>query len=385
MEFLTEELRHLEEMGLYRRPMVIEGVEGPFVVIGGKRYLSFSSNNYLGLAGHPRIKEAAQRAIETYGWGSGASRLVSGTTTLHEALESALGGFKGQEAAIVFPTGYMANVGTICTLVSRGDIVIGDRLNHASIVDACRQSGADFRVYPHKDMGKLEGVLKRSSLYRRRLIVTDSVFSVDGDLAPLSEIVELAARYGAVTMVDDAHGTGVFGKGGRGALEHLGLEGKVDIQMGTLSKALGGMGGFVAGSRTLIEYLRNKSRAFIYTTALPPAACAAAIEGLRLLEEEPWRRETLWRNVSYVEKGLRDLGFNTRIESPIIPILLGEAGRALEVSRMLFERGLLVPAIRPPTVPEGTSRLRISLMTGHEQGHLDKLLEAMGVVKDSFC
>jgi 8-amino-7-oxononanoate synthase len=384
VEFLTEELHHLEEMGLYRRPLIIEGVEGPFVVIGGKRYLSFSSNNYLGLAGHPRIKEVAQRAIETYGWGSGASRLVSGTTTLHEALESALGVFKGQEAAIVFPTGYMANVGTICALVSRGDIVIGDRLNHASIVDACRQSGANFRVYPHKDMDKLGGILKRSSLYHRRLIVTDSVFSVDGDLAPLTEIVELAKRYGAMTMVDDAHGTGVFGKRGRGALEHLGLEGKVDIQMGTFSKALGGMGGFVAGSRTLIEYLRNKSRAFIYTTALPPAACAAAMEGLRLLEEEPWRRETLWQNVSYMEKGLRDLGLNIRIESPIIPILLGEVKRALEVSRMLFEKGLLVPAIRPPTVPEGTSRLRISLMAGHEQGHLDRLLEALREVKSSF-
>lgn len=377
LEFLSEELKGLQQEGLYRRLLRTEAAEGPFVTIEGKRYLSFSSNNYLGLASHPRMKEAAQRAIDVYGWGSGASRLVSGNTALHEALEVELARLKGTEASALYPTGYMANIGAICTLVSRGDIIIADRLNHASILDASRQSGADLRVYPHKDVKGLEKILRRSSHYRRRLVVTDTVFSVDGDLCPLKEIVDLASKYDAITMVDDAHGTGVFGKNGRGVLEHLHLEGKVELQMASLSKALGGLGGFVAGGRDLIEYLRNKSRAFIFTTALPPAACAAALEGIRLLEEESWRRETLWKNINYMQKGLRDLGFNICIESPIIPVLLGEAKKSMEVSRMLFERGLFVPAIRPPTVPQGTSRLRINLMSEHKQEHLDTLLEAL--------
>ena len=387
MSLIEKELQELRQEGLYRSLLSAEGVEGPFVRLGGKKYVCFCSNNYLGLAGHPRIKRAAQEAIERYGWGAGASRLVSGNTLLHEALESALGGFKGAEAALVFPSGYMANVGTITALVGKGDIVIGDRLNHASLIDGCRLSGADFRIYTHKDMDGLEGVLRRASQYRKRLIVTDGVFSMDGDLAPLPNIVELARRYKAMLMVDDAHGTGVLGKKGKGTVEHYGLEREVDIQMGTLSKALGGIGGFVTGSKTLIEYLKNRSRPFIYTTALPPAACAAAIEALRIVKEEPSRREALWRNVRYLQEGLKSgrgvlqyapTGLQVpEVESPIFPIAIGDAKEAVSLSKSLFEKGLWVTAIRPPTVPEGTSRLRVTVTSEHTQEHMQALLHAL--------
>ncbi|MBI4008011.1 MAG: 8-amino-7-oxononanoate synthase, partial [Planctomycetes bacterium] len=265
MDFLTDKLKELKESGLFRDLKTVEGAQGPYLKIAGKQYLSFCSNNYLGLAEHPKVRQAAIEAIEKYGWGAGASRLVSGNTALHERLEEEIARFKHTEASIIFPTGYMANIGSICSLVSREDIVIGDILNHASIVDGCRQSGATFRFYPHCDMDKLEHILKKASEYRRRLIVTDSVFSMDGDLAPLPEIIDLAQRYNAITMIDEAHGTGVFGKGGRGVAEHFNLDGRIDVVMGTLSKAVGSLGGFVAGSRDLITYLRNKARSFIYT------------------------------------------------------------------------------------------------------------------------
>lgn len=373
LQLIEKELQELHQAGLYRSLLPVEGVEGPFVKIGGKKYLCFCSNDYLGLAGHPRIKRVAQEAIERYGWGTGASRLVSGNTTIHEALEIELAHFKGTEAALVFPSGYMANVGTITALVGKGDIVIGDRLNHASLIDGCRLSGADFRVYVHKDVEGLEGVLRRSSQYGKRLVVTDGVFSMDGDLSPLPNIVELAKKYKAMLMVDDAHGTGVLGKKGKGTLEHYGLEGGVDVQMGTLSKALGGIGGFVAGSKTLIEYLKNRSRPFIYTTALPVAACAAAREALKVIEDEPSRREALWRNVRCLKEGLNVPG----VESPIFPIVIGDAKEAVALSGSLFEKGLWVTAIRPPTVPEGTSRLRVTVTSEHTLEHIKTLLQAL--------
>ncbi|MFN3466099.1 MAG: 8-amino-7-oxononanoate synthase [Candidatus Brocadiales bacterium] len=378
---IERELQGLREEGLYRSLLSVEGVEGPLVRLGGKKYLCFCSNNYLGLAGHPRIKRAAQEAIERYGWGAGASRLVSGNTTLHEALEVELAHFKGAEAALVFPSGYMANVGTITALVGKGDTVIGDRLNHASLIDGCRLSGADFRIYAHKDVDGLEGVLRRASQYRKRLIITDGVFSMDGDLAPLPNIVELAKKYKAMLMVDDAHGTGVLGKKGKGTVEHYGLDREVDVQMGTLSKALGGVGGFVTGSKTLVEYLKNRSRPFIYTTALPVAACAAAVEALRIIREESSRREALWRNVRHLQEGLKVQGFKglnvQEVESPIFPIVIGDAKEAVALSKSLFEEGLWVTAIRPPTVPEGTSRLRVTVTSEHTQGHIQALLQAL--------
>lgn len=381
LQLIEKELQELHQAGLYRSLLSVEGMEGPFVRIGGKKYLCFCSNDYLGLAGHPRIKRAAQEAIEQYGWGAGASRLVSGNTTIHEALEVELAHFKGTEAVLVFPSGYMANVGTITALVGKGDIVIGDRLNHASLIDGCRLSGADFRVYAHKDVEGLEGVLRRSSQYGKRLVVTDGVFSMDGDLSPLPSIVELAKKYKAMLMVDDAHGTGVLGKKGKGTLEHYGLERGVDVQMGTLSKALGGIGGFLAGGKTLIEYLKNRSRPFIYTTALPVAACAAAREALKVIEDEPSRREALWRNVRCLQEGLKVQRFKglkvPEVESPIFPIVIGDAKEAVALSRSLFEKGLWVTAIRPPTVPEGTSRLRVTVTSEHTLEHIKTLFQAL--------
>ncbi len=385
LDFLQDELRVLKEVGLHRRLVVVEAFRGPYVTVGGEEYLSFCSNNYLGLAGHPRIKEAAREAIAMYGWGAGASRLVSGTGVLHERLESEIARFKSTEAALVFPTGYMANLGAICALVGRGDLIICDRFSHASIIDASRQSGADLRVFGHNDVKALDRMLRRATNYKKILIVTDGVFSVDGDIAPIPEIVSVAQKFGpqVMIMVDDAHGTGVFGRGGRGLLEHFGLKGGVDIQMGTLSKALGGIGGFVAGTRELVDYLKNRSRSFIFTTAIPPAACAAGLEALRLIDGDEGleRRERLWRNCRYLEKGLNAIGFGMTVQSPIIAVVLGEPQRALDASKTLFGKKLLLPAIRPPTVPRGTSRLRISLTSDHSEEHLDLLLEGLKVTR----
>ena len=386
LEFIKDELRVLKDAGLYRKSIVIEDCQGPYVTIDGEKYLSFCSNDYLGLAGHPKVKEAAREAIARYGWGAGASRLVSGTNMLHERLETEIARFKSTEAALVFPTGYMANLGAVCALMGKGDLILCDRLNHASIIDASRQSGAAIRVYAHNDVTALDRVLRRvSNNYEKMLIVTDGVFSVDGDIAPIPEIVSTAKRFGpqVMTMVDDAHGTGVFGQGGRGLLEHFGLKDGIDIQMGTLSKAMGGIGGFVAGTRELVDYLKNKSRPFIFTTAIPPAACAAGLEALKLIggEEGAKRRERLWQNCRYLEKGLSAIGFDMTVQSPIIPVVLGEPQRALDASKTLFAKKLLVPAIRPPTVPQGTSRLRISLASEHQIEHLDLLLEGLKTVK----
>ncbi|MEE9199965.1 MAG: 8-amino-7-oxononanoate synthase [Candidatus Brocadiales bacterium] len=387
VEVILDELRALKEAGLYRRPMVIEDARGPYVTIGGERYLSFCSNDYLGLADHPQIKKAVGEAVNRYGWGARASRLVSGTGVLHQRLEAGLARFKSTEDALVYPTGYMANIGAICALMGRGDLIIGDRLNHASIIDASRQSGADLRVYAHKDAGALDRVLKRvSNDFGKILVVTDGVFSVDGDIAPVPEIVSVARKHGPhiMTMVDDAHGTGVFGNGGRGVLEHLGVREGVDIQMGTLSKALGGIGGFVAGTRELIDFLKNRSRSFMFTTAIPPAACAAGLEALKLVEgdEGVERRERLWRNCRHLEEGLRAIGFDVTVQSPIVPVILGEPKRAVGASNALYNNNkLLVPPIRPPTVPQGTSRLRISLSSDHTTEHLDSLLEGLKMVE----
>ncbi len=378
MEKISNELKKIKESGLYRELNILEGAQGPHVKIKGRTYISFCSNNYLGLANHPEVVKAVEDAVGKYGWGAGASRLVSGNTELHQALEDEISKFKKKEAAIVFPTGYMANIGTICSLVSSGDLVICDRLNHASIIDGCRLSGATFRVYPHRDIGKLENILKKSTGYPRKLIVTDTVFSMDGDLAPLPDIVRIAHEYSAMVMVDEAHGTGVFGENGRGGVEHFNLDKKVNIIMGTLSKAVGSLGGFVTGNSDLISYLRNKARTFMYTTALPPAVCAASIAGIKLIQRDHSLRESLWRNVHYVKERLKLLNLNvTSLESPIIPIIIGNAKKAVDVSGSLFESGILIPAIRPPTVPDESSRLRVTIMATHTRADLDKLLDVL--------
>lgn len=372
-----DELHTLKDRALLREYRTIEGAQDPYIQINGKSYLSFCSNNYLGLANHPKIKQAAIEAIHRYGWGTGASRLVSGNMTLHQELEKKIAEFKGTEAALLFPTGYMANLGALCALVSKGDIVIGDKLNHASIIDGCRQSGATFRVYPHNDVSQLESLLRRSSPYRRRLVVTDSVFSMDGDTAPLPEIVNIATKYDAIIMVDDAHATGVFGKQGRGMIEHYGLEGKIDIIMGSFSKAIGSIGGFIAGNKHLIDFLKNKARPFIYTTALPPAACAASLAGLALIREDVSIIDKLWKNIRYLKSQLSKFTDTIAVESPIVPLIVGSPEDAVSLSMKLYENGILIPAIRPPTVPPGTSRLRISLMATHTEDDIDKLINTL--------
>lgn len=377
IDFILEELKVLKDRSLMRECRTIEGPQGPHIQIQGKPYLSFCSNNYLGLANHPKIKQAAIDAIHQYGWGAGASRLVSGNMILHEKLEKKIAEFKGTEAALLFPTGYMANMGALCALVTKGDIVIGDKLNHASIVDGCRQSGATFRIYPHNNTHILESLLQKSATFRRKLVVTDSVFSMDGDTAPLLEIVEIAKRYDAMFMIDDAHATGVFGRHGKGMVEHYGLEGKIDIIMGSLSKAIGSVGGFIAGSKYLIDFLKNKARSFIYTTALPPSLCAASLAGITLIQEDTSLIDKLWNNITYLKFRLSEFTHTIAVGSPIIPIIVGPAEDALGLSVRLYEKNILIPAIRPPTVPSGTSRLRISLTATHTEDDINRLIDTL--------
>ena len=383
MNYISDELNAIKKSGLYRELNIVEGAQGTHLEIKGKTYLSFCSNNYLGLANNPLVIKAVKDAVEKYGWGTGASRLVSGNMRMHEALEDEISRFKGKEASIVFPTGYMANIGTISSLVSKGDLVICDKLNHASIIDGCRLSGADFRVYPHCDIEKLENILKKSTKYPRKLIVTDTVFSMDGDIAPLPDIVRIAHKYEAMVMADEAHGTGVFGENGRGVVEHFNLSKKVSIVMGTLSKAVGSLGGYVSGDADLINFLRNKARPFMYTTALPPAVCAASIAGIKLIQKDPSLRESLWRNVRFLKEKLESLSLKViPSESPIIPILIGDAKKAVDVSKFLYKKGILIPAIRPPTVPAKSSRLRMTVMSTHTKKDLEKLLDVLSGVQD---
>ena len=384
MNHISDELIKIKESGLYRDLTAVENAQDTHIKIEGKTYLSFCSNNYLGLASHPSVVAAVKDAVELYGWGAGASRLVSGNMTLHETLENEISKFKKKDAAIVFPTGYMANLGVITSLVSNGDLVICDKLNHASIIDGCRLSGADFRVYAHCNMEKLENILKKSAKYNCKLIVTDSVFSMDGDLAPLPDLVKIAAKYNAMLMVDEAHGTGVFGENGRGVVEHYDLGNEVYVVMGTLSKAIGSLGGYVSGDIDLISYLRNKARTFMYTTALPPAVCAASIAGIKLIQEDPSMRVSLWNNVRFIKDKLNSLNINTiSSESQIIPILIGDAKKAVKVSKLLYDNGILIPAIRPPTVPANSSRLRMTVMSSHTKQDLERLSQTLSDVLDS--
>ncbi len=373
---LSRELEQIKKTGRYRFLRTIETAQSPRVILEGREVVLMCSNNYLGLADHPRLREAAKRAIDEYGTSAAASRLVSGTMTLHERLEEALARFKGTPAALVFNCGYMANVGVISSLLGPEDVVFSDELNHASIIDGCRLSKARIVVFPHKDMDALEGLLKKEK-GRRRMIVVDGVFSMDGDIAPLPEMVDLAERYGALLMVDEAHGTGVLGERGTGTVEHFGLTQRVPIQMGTLGKALGGFGAYVAGGQVFREYLINRARSFIFTTALPPADMAVALEAVRMVQEEPQRRQRLHENVAYLVDGLRELGFSvTNQGTAIIPVIIGPEDKTMEMSMKLLEYGVFVAGIRPPTVPPGTSRLRVTVMATHTKEDLVRALEA---------
>lgn len=377
-ELLEQELELLKAQGLYRSCRTMEAVDGGRVLIDGQWKINLAANNYLGLTQHPRVVAAARDALERFGAGAGSARLLGGTFPPHEALEEALARFKQAEAALLFPTGYMANLGVVTALLGAGDLVIGDRFNHASLIDACRLSGAAFRIYPHGDAGRLEEALRRRrSQYRRVLIATEGVFSMDGDLAPLPEIVQTARKHDAWLLLDDAHATGVFGKNGRGTLEHFGIPPEGTLQMGTLSKALGSVGGYVAGPRAVIDLLRNKARSFIYTTAAPPACVAAALAALKVLEEEPLWRERLWENVRAWIAGLKTAGVELISDvSPIVPVRSGTNQETLDLARTLLDQGVYAPGIRPPTVPAGSARIRTSLSALHTREELAQALEA---------
>jgi len=383
MEFLSKKLQELEKVNLRRHLRRIEGSQGPRIMLEGRKVLNFCSNNYLGLADDPRLKQAAAQCMNDSGFGSGASRLICGNFSAHQRLEQKIARFKGTQRALLFSSGYMANVGIISALFDRHDIIFADRLNHASIVDGILLSGARLLRYPHKDMAALEDVLRESPPANRKVIITDTVFSMDGDVAPLDQIVELADRYDCLVMVDEAHATGVMGSDGRGVVEHFDLRGRIPIIMGTLSKAVGSFGAYCCGSQDLIEFLINKARSFVYTTALPPAIAAASYQALDIIEQEPRLREILWENTFFVLKGLKKIGFDTaESQTPIIPIILGEPEIALDFSSRLLEAGILVAAIRPPTVPKNTARLRITVTAAHTQQDLEYLLEQMAFIKE---
>jgi len=377
-----KELAQLEHKHLLRRPKAIDSYEGPRVTIAGESYVLMCSNDYLGLASHPSVVKAASAAMGRYGFGAGASRLVSGTSALHRELEDRIAQFKGTESAILFNSGYAANTGIIPALAGEGDVILSDSLNHASIIDGCRLSRARVAVYRHKDMVHLEDLLRKSRAAARRLIITDGVFSMDGDVAPLPDLVLLAGKHDAMLMVDDAHATGVMGRKGRGTAEHFGLEGRVHIQMGTLGKALGSFGAFAAGSRDIIDILMNRARSLIFSTALPPAVCAASIAALAIVEQEPQRRDALWKNHERLSAGLRSIGISIgSSETPIIPLVIGDSDKALRAGTRLFNDGIYAAAIRPPTVAENTSRIRMTLMATHSGEDIDAVIAALGAKK----
>ncbi|BDG10471.1 8-amino-7-oxononanoate synthase [Anaeromyxobacter paludicola] len=380
LDWIPGALEKLEAQGLRRGLEPLGSPQGPVVRLGGAALVNLCSNDYLGLAAHPRVRAAAAARSEAEGAGAGASRLVCGDLPVHRELEERLARLKGKEAALLFSSGYHANLGVPAALTGKDDAIFSDVLNHASIVDGCRLSFARTVRYRHKDLQELDDLLAASRA-RRKLVVTDAVFSMDGDAAPLAELTALCERHGAMLYVDEAHATGILGARGGGLCEALGLSGRVDVVMGTLGKALGSFGAVVAGSHDLREWLVSRARTFVFTTALPPGACAAALAALDLLAAEPERRERLGALTARMKAGLERLGFPMgEVVAPIFPVILGDERLALEASRRLRERGFLVRAIRPPTVPAGTSRLRVTLSADHAPEQVDGFLGALGDV-----
>jgi len=374
---LRPQLAALKERSLHRLRRVLEGPQGPEITLEGRRYLNFSSNDYLGLAAHPALAEAARRGLEEYGTGSGAAHLITGHSRAHHAFEEELAAFTGRERALLFSTGYMANLGVASALLKRGDRVLEDRLNHASLLDAGLLSGARFARYAHADVTDLRAHLGVTS--GSTLVMTDGVFSMDGDVAPLPELSRAAEAAGAFLMVDDAHGFGVLGAHGRGSLEHHGLSpDQVPILMGTLGKACGGFGAFVAGSEVVVESLIQGARTYIYTTAIPPALAEAGRAALKLLQSEPWRRDKLRSLIARFRAGAAELGLKLMpSETAIQPLLVGESVAALKLADALRQQGILAVAIRPPTVPAGSARLRLTLTATHTEAQVDRLLDAL--------
>ncbi len=369
-----KKIEQIKRAGLYRQMKYLQSPQNAHVRIAGRDILMLSSNSYLGLCADERLQQAARDAIELYGAGSGGSRLITGSYEIHQKLEAAIAAFKNTQAALIFNTGYMANVGVISAIADADWIIFSDRLNHASIIDGCRLAGAQIVIYEHCDPVDLENKVRQHH-NRQGLIITDGLFSVDGDIAPLPQIVEIAKRFNLLLMVDEAHATGVLGKRGAGAADYFGLSEGIDISVGTFSKALASEGGFVAGSRALIDYLANTARSFIFSTALSPATIAVSLAALDLVQSEPQRRDMLLAHGVWFRKALQTLGFTvTHFPTPIISVVLGEPGLAVAFSEALLERGIFVSAIRPPTVPQGASRLRINLMATHTRDDLERAL-----------
>jgi 8-amino-7-oxononanoate synthase len=389
LAFLEDEVAALRERHLYRSLRVMTSAQGPIVSIDGQRVISLSSNDYLGLTHHPRLREAALAAVRDFGVGSGAVRTIAGTMTMHEELESELAGFKGTPAVLTFQSGFTANTGVIPTIAGETDLIVSDALNHASIIDGMRLSKAPRQIYPHGDVEALREILREARAsgrpgggpYRMILVVTDGVFSMDGDIAPLAELAELAQRHGCRLMVDEAHATGAIGPGGRGSVAAAGLSGEVDVVMGTLGKALGSYGAYVCASRETTDYLLNAARSFVFSTAPPPAVAAAGLAALELLESQPERVGRLTANAATLRRAFVDEGLEVGgSETQIVPVAVGDAERTMELCERILERGVFAQGIRPPTVPEGSSRLRFTVMSTHRREELERAAKLVGSV-----
>jgi glycine C-acetyltransferase len=382
LQYLTDELNKLREQKLYQKLRILEGEQRPTARFDGREVINLSSNNYLGLTTHPKLKQKALQAIEQWGVGSGAVRTIAGTMSLHMELEEKIARFKNVEASVVFQSGFTANAGTVQAILTRDDVIISDELNHASIIDGCRLSRAEIKVFPHKDLEACEKVLKELGGRKgRKLLITDGVFSMDGDIAPLPGLVALAEKYGCIMMIDDAHASGVLGRNGRGTVDHFRLHGRVDIQVGTLSKAIGALGGYVCSTRDTIEFLYHRARPFLFSTSHPPSVAATCIAAFEVLEEEPQLIEALWTNTRSFKEGLKKLGFNTGIsETPITPVMVGDAALAHQFSRELFAEGVFAMSLGFPTVPVGKARIRTIVTATHTEDELRRALEVLGTV-----
>jgi glycine C-acetyltransferase len=382
LQYLTEELDKLREQKLYQKLRVLETEQLPVSRFDGREVINLSSNNYLGLTTHPKLRARALEAIQKWGVGSGAVRTIAGTMAIHMELEEKIAKFKHVEASVVFQSGFTANAGTVQAILSREDIIISDQLNHASIIDGCRLSRAEIKIFPHKDIEGCENILKEIAGRKcRKLLITDGVFSMDGDIAPLPQLVELAEKYGCIMMIDDAHASGVLGRNGRGTVDHYNLHGRVDIQVGTLSKAIGALGGYVCSTRDAIEFLYHRARPFLFSTSHPPSVAATCLAAFEVLEEEPQLIDRLWANTRFFKQGLKKLGFNTGVsETPITPVIVGDAALAHQFSRELFAAGVFAQGIGFPTVPEGKARIRTIVTATHTQEELTRALEILETV-----
>jgi glycine C-acetyltransferase len=381
LAYLTAELTALKAQGLYRSLRILEDEQKPATTVDHRSVVNLSSNNYLGLTTHPRLRERALEATRKYGVGTGSVRTIAGTMDLHMELERRLAEFKKTEAVVVFQSGFAANAGTVSAVLGKDDVVISDELNHASIIDGARLSRAAIKVFPHKDVGAARTILRSLPAAPRKLLITDGVFSMDGDLGPLPALCDLAEEFGCIMMVDDAHASGVFGANGRGTIDHFGVHGRVDIQVGTLSKAIGVLGGYVAGTRPLIEFLHHRARPFLFSTSHPPGVAAACIAAIDVLMEEPHLIERLWENTRFFQTGLAALGFNTGVsEGPIVPVIVGDGPLAMTLSDRLFQAGVFAQGIGFPTVPVGKARVRTIVTATHTRAQLQFALDTFAAV-----